>query len=280
MTAGCESDIRAELLKLGLNPDQTLSAWAISARSLQAAAHFNLRTLRGLRDREPSAVPALAEEFGILNFGRYPEGTLVDQFKGRSDSSPYIVWACPYFDVNGALYKFGDQFTHPLELLHRSLRQLNVNLRFFEYGDEKSFTRRLNAIAQRFGPAAGGVFGGHGSESTLGLYFRENECFSVLQQPRAKELRSFFVSGPTVVLLSCYTGAEGGFGQHLSAAFKAKVIAPRHRTSLDRIWPVLLEDGRLDLRVQYCNDTSIRYNDYPLRGDQAVYVSGQLQTIQ
>lgn len=272
--------IESELARLGIvDVNEAIQAWAVSARSLEAAASFNLKTLRAMRVRKPSAATVLAEEYGILNFGRYPEAALLDQFEGRSDRHPYVIWAYPYFDANGAFYKFGDQMVRPVEILHKKLREMKCNLRFFEYGDEKSFVKRLNFIREKYGPALAGVLGGHGSESTLALRYGEDKYFTIsdLQGLQDVCLRDSLVNNPTVVLLSCFAGLEGGIGQHLSAFLDAKVVAPKYRTSLDQIWPIASKNGKLDLGVQFTHDTTLKNNDYPLRGDKVIYISGQLQ---
>lgn len=273
-------NIYNEVARLGIDDvDEAIVAWGVSARSLEAAVRFNLKTLRAMGDCKPSAATVLAKEYGILNFGRYPEEALIDQFERRFDNCPYVVWVNPYFDSNGAFYKFGDKLTHPIEVLHKKLRKIGFNLRFIEYGDRKSFIRRFHDITERFGPAAAGVLGGHGNRTTLALHYGEDKYFDIsdLQKPRDRNLKNFLVENPTIILLSCFSGTEGGIGQHLSEALDAKVIAPRYSTSLDRIWPVVLNDGRLDLQVQYTHDTTMRNNDYPLRGEKNIYIFGQLQ---
>jgi hypothetical protein len=66
--------------------------------------------------------------------------------------------------------------------------------------------------------------------------------------------KKYFESGPSLILVSCSTGAEGGIGQTLSKSLDAKVIAPILPSSLKDLGATYDENGKLALRAEFASE--------------------------
>ena len=66
----------------------------------------------------------------------------------------------------------------------------------------------------------------------------------------AERSSKFFEKDPTIVLVSCSTGADRGIGEKLSEVMGAKVIAPDRPTNLNDI-KVLKKGDSLRFKIEY-----------------------------
>ncbi len=250
----------------GLPVEKAVSAWNSSRSELSVGDHYmlkiweyNLRELISLEVSQPGITSYLYSNFGILDFDRYPREILLDQYENRNNSeTPYGVVLYPYNDHNGAFYN-----RQPLNGLHSDLRKIGLNLRVYECADKLSVISALNRARHAYGKISFAVIGGHGTEHSIqfGQGNSRNNLLSSedILRSGASTVTQAFIDDPTIILVSCSTGAEKGIGQEISD-LGATVIAPNMPTTLKDI-SVVGHSGKLQFTAEYSQDEHLaRYS--------------------
>lgn len=229
------------------------TAWGTIERSQQGQAiGANLQRIKQIESRAPGAARTLLRRFGIKHFGRYPSEMLLEQHWERDNTElRYGIILYPTHDYNGAFH--GDE-----ETLRDMYRDLNGELlvRIVECEGKFDIGRTLIGLDQQYGSEhkiAFAIIGGHGDET--GIVFGGPDARHILHVDDLAgrgigRTNQFFEPNPSIVLISCSTGAKEAIGQQLSAVMKAKLIAPEVPTSLDRI-VATVHDGKVDFQVKY-----------------------------
>jgi hypothetical protein len=232
--------VRSTLEKLGLPYDEFVQAWMKSTKSekIGSAVYDNLKVITELEEAKKGTTLFLYREFGILDFGRYPSALLLKQVEEVEDTSkPWGVIMYPRNDWNGAFYADKDAF----EELLTSVKG-EFSLRVVECEGKRDVARNLIKLDRKYNPSDGSghkvslaIIGGHGTENTIRFGGDDDRHVlrteDLLGKGTAKASQ-FFEVNPTIILVSCSTGAEKGIGQELSEKFGAKVIAPKIPTNI------------------------------------------------
>jgi hypothetical protein len=248
--------LKAVLQKYGFDPEEILGTWQGSYTTYgpEPQIRRNMDKVFSLEDQRQGISRFLYKEFGIRNFERYPESLVVaeyDEFEGGEN--PYGILLEATHDWNGAFSAWSQG-----EILERLFEQIGERyaLRIAEAKSKQDIARLLIRLKRKYGDhhkISFAFIGGHGSESSIlfgGPYRRNTLFLEDLTGKGVARTGDFFEPHPTIVLVSCSTGAEGGIGQELSRVLGAKVIAPQVPTNLKNINAALTEDG-IDFDIEY-----------------------------
>lgn len=257
--------IRGYIGKIGMPVGQITDAWRRSDSSYGKAIDRNINRLKILEQARPGIAKTLFEQFGIMDFGRYPAALLLDQFDHREEDVPYGVIIYPRDDYSGAFYHDEDIFGD----LKRSLEG-KYHLRVIEADGKYSLARRLISLNNRYGDKnkiSFGIIGGHGTKDSIAFgskregtpdKSRGHLLPDDLLHPGAQRSKEFFEKGCTLVLVSCSTGENEGIGQKLSEVFGCEVIAPDKPTGISSI-RAKVENHHLKLEANYYDLDSTRF---------------------
>ncbi|MCR4325141.1 MAG: hypothetical protein NUV69_05675 [Candidatus Curtissbacteria bacterium] len=258
------------LERIGLPPEATVEAWKLSSKewSDQSTISFdpvldNLRSIGDLEYEIPGICSYLSSNFGIYDFGRYPEQMLIKQFKEADNKNlPYGVVLFPRSDWNGS-------FNNKWQALRGLFESLGDDylVRVVEADSKIDISRMLRRLDRKYGKnqkISFAVIGGHGTPTTIqfgdptprtdrsrGLWYRRHIIDTRdFQDPRILGLPDYLIKNPTLILVSCSTGFVGGIGHQLSEMLSATVIAPSGDTFLRSI-KAQNTNGRLSFSVEY-----------------------------
>lgn len=237
-----------------LNPDWCKQFWFISEmRQQRAEAYvYNLQTMLNIEKSRPGICQALAVNFGIADFARYPEEILVKQFDDLDQADkPYGVVMFARADSNGVFYLKNDILTK----LNQDISPTH-NLKVVEIGNKKELVHMLNQLRKKYGKAAFAIIGGHGNPSGIQLGSGEWDHISIedVMMKGTDAISLAFEADPTIILFSCSTGQREGIGQKISG-IGATVIAPEVDTTAQEI-KVSRRKGKLEFKVKYNNKKS------------------------
>lgn len=254
-----ESLLRKMLSKYGFDPDDILGVWCEQKTDsrwpqIESMVKQNMEKVFEIEGEREGIAKLLYKEFGIRNFERYPKAILIAQYDEFDNlEKPYGVLIEATHDWNGAFSAWSKKGVWD-EMFEQIKDQ--YALRIAEARSKQEVARRLIKLNQKYGAhhkISFAFIGGHGSKNSIefGGMSRRNILFSEdLTGRGAHKVSNFFEPHPTIVLVSCSTGVEGGIGQELSKTLGAKVIAPSVPTNLEDIDAILSDDG-IDFKVEY-----------------------------
>lgn len=237
------------LQDIGLEPDQTVKSWELNAPDHLAIVERNCSLITYLEQQRPGIIKTLRDEFGINNFARYPERLLIKQFDERlSGNQKYGVILFPGADWNGTFY--GN--INRLKTLLDDVEKFGYEIKVIEADSSLSAVRFVNRLRKKYGPISFGILGGHGSKESIQL---GNGSFGTVKieklfQKGAEALADAFVENPSIVLLSCSTGQEGGIAQRFSSILGASVSAPDVPANASDL-RAEMNNGKIVLKVKY-----------------------------
>lgn len=234
--------------------------------AINAAIQGNIRSVRDLERLNPGVTRKLLDQYGILEYHRYPTSVLIDQINEENGAKPYGVLMATRSDYNGAFS--ASTYRKALDSFSKQLKEVGHMLRIVEAPSKRSLARRLISLDRHFASTAGQItfalIAGHGHKDSITF----GDSSDLADKIRSEDLSGwgfnrsgeFFKEKAPIVLISCSTGVEAGLGQQLSRAFGTKVIAPDRPTNLVSITPILTADGRIDLSATFTDeDTSRSY---------------------
>lgn len=250
-----------------LSAEEFFSAWEASTKreetargpnkeSVEATAIKNFLVIRELERRQPGSVAYLTKEHGIHDFARYPIELLAGQYIERDNTDlPYGTIFFPQSDWNGAFYEKSDVLGN----LHDQLRGKYL-IRISEQESKNRVVRQLVKFRRKYGKhhkISFALVGGHGTADSIqfgdqltrrGILKKEdlkNSGRSLLEK------RKFFEDNPTLILMSCSTGAEFGIGDFMARSLHATVIAPEKVAYGTKKIGVEIKDGKPVFSVEY-----------------------------
>lgn len=234
----------AEVLEKYHLPDEPfVDVWRFNEQD--KASGYELETdhflaVKRLEGKDPGICLFLWKNFGIVNFGRYPDEVLLQQRKQFENVGPYGIIMYARDDHNGA-------FNRPY-LIKDMAEQAGdaLNLRIMEVQDLIGAVRMLIRLHQQYFQKGLGhkiqfaLFGGHGTSDCIQLGNDYQQGYQVvsddLNRAGGERLRNFFEEDAVIILQSCSTGMEDGIGQKLSALLSnIIVIAPMTPTNIGRV---------------------------------------------
>lgn len=248
-----------QLARYGLNANLFIKKWdATKSRDSIVGPNVasNLYRMTQIEKTKPGITQVLNKEFGIFDFGRYPEDLLVRQFDQRdSDNLPYGVILFPENDHNEAFY----QDVYVFKKLYSQLMD-KYEIRIAEVSDKVDAVKRLANFSKRYGhkyKIAFAVIGGHGTTDSIRLGNGDEKSvlkLSDLIDPRASKTGSYFEDDSTFILASCSTGGGGedaeNIAKQIAQTSGKKVIAPDKDANMKSI-SVTTTDVGLDFQVSY-----------------------------
>ena len=234
--------LRQKVAEANLDLTEFEEGWKSAGRDEDFERHriHNIFQILRLEGFAPGSSRALHRQFGIVNFARYPLELLQEQFENRErEDLPYGILLYPYADWNSSFYS-----DEPiLEKFHTSLKGA-YQLRVLEASDKREIARHLIDLNRAYHEPSGGqpiafaVIGGHGSEEQIqfgGSGPSQRLHIQDLTGVGIGRARNFFAEHPTIVLVSCSVGIQGGIAQELSRTLHSKVIAPDNNTKLEEL---------------------------------------------
>ncbi len=243
----------------GVKFSELRQQWDKSSNDKISSIERNLISMAKLENVKPGISNFLIREYGIYDFSRYPEDLLEDQFEQHDNDVPYGLIMYPRNDHNGAFY----QGKHVLDSLSKQLSKHGVHVRVVECEGRFDVARQLVRMNKKYGEAnkiSFAIVGGHGNTDSIefgGSDKPHTLKIEDLQGGGTQRASSFFVDKPTIMLVSCSTGAENGIGQELSVKLGAKVVAPSTPTNLEDI-KVRNKGGDLQFIVKYGDSQTTR----------------------
>jgi hypothetical protein len=212
---------------------------------------------RVLEEEMPGSVRRLVKDYGIKELYRYPEEVLLKQLEDEAVDQPYGVVMFARGDHNDAF----DMQRLALTDLFEDTKGHHA-IKIFEVDSSFQAARHFIRLGDRYTHKISfAVIGGHGSPQSISYTEFQQLGSRHFNSPGHKRVSDFFESTPTVVLVSCSTGAQGGIAEKLSDTFNATVIAPTVNTNLDK------------LHVRYEGERPIFEVKYTREGQAAVYES-------
>lgn len=249
-----------------------LEAWKTAGPRPEFSIQRNLKAILALEREQPGVVAVLYNNFGICNFGRYPEEMLLAQARDINDKKkPYGVIIYPLTDDNAAF--FGHK-----EIFKKTFQQTQgiYNMRIVEANSKLDVARSLVRLDTLYGDTqkiSFTILGGHGSKDKIQLGNNiPSQVISVEDlkesQQKIKEgkksgisrVKKFFISHAPIVLVSCHTGKEGGPAEHLSQTYETKTTGPSDATWLKAI-SVKKEDNLPVIEIEYLKTESVTYTN-------------------
>jgi len=212
-------------------------------------------------------LPELFHDFGIHNFARYPAQLLADQYLQRDNlDTPYGVIMYPMSDWNGAFLKDRDVFSN----LHKDL-QGKYLVRVVEVADKREMAGAFMRLHQRYAPGhqlgkkkienfigkpghrIEFVFvGGHGTPTYIDFGRDKLELNDVANiNIGTQRMRQILVDIPSIVLISCSTGAEGGIAQQISKIFTGISTGPDVPTGIKSVTVRFGRNGKPIFHIAY-----------------------------
>lgn len=215
-----------------------------------------LHSLRRIEQAKPGAITRLAQDYGITNFNRYPETALLRQVERHDDhTSPYGLVIVARADHNGALSASRAGLEHLAEQLDGW-----CELRFIEISTKTELKRRLDALAERQGPANHqaefGIILAHGNSESL-VFGRNRDgddrilTIDQLNDGLAADRDRHFTQAATLIVSACEVSKASGIAEKISKKLRINTIGPNFQTSAEDITVQVLPDGRLDFTVKY-----------------------------
>lgn len=249
------------LTSLGLNSEEFFTTWAECSPE-RSIFNINIRVIEILERKEPGIVKSLRDNYGIVNFARYPQDLLLKQYREKENNkTPYGVLIYPLTDWNGA-FSEGSAITSLLPQLGD-----NFMLRAAEAGGRYSLAKTLRRMYKEHGKITFAIIGGHGNPYSVQFGSPESYNFLSIQDlwgEGAAKMEEVFSKDPTIILESCSTGRlTGGIAATLSILYGATVIAPNVDTSIRSINVQMDENGKPVFDVAYRNE-----------GEEMRYVNG------
>lgn len=254
-----------EVLQLWLNAESNYEAYSKMEKGglHNAFVKENISKILGLENYHTGTTQILSQDYGILEFRRYPDSVLVRQYEERESSLPYGLIILPRADHN-------DSFatdTHIWNKMNNELKQLGFTQRFIEVRSKMDVARRLVQLDKAFSSKAGKIkfviIGGHGSPTSIhlgfGLHSRHAIKTGDVFDTGFIRTQTFLDDKAPIVLLSCSTGADvpsGSISSTLSKSLNRKVFAPDKDTGVNSIVPRLLPDGNIAFDVKYATATT------------------------
>lgn len=217
----------------------------------------NMENIEAVEALHPGASRVLLEEFGIKEFRRYPTGLLVKQYLEKDNHGPYGVLLYSNDDHNNAF----DTNADIIAKLGGQLDEGGVMLRIGEFDSKYELMKRLAVFNDRYGDEdkiSFLVLGAHGSEEGFSTRFMQDVNKETLEGEGVKKIKGYFVEQPNIVLASCSTGAENGFGQSVSKLYEARVLAPKQPTFVKDIGVSFDAENKAQFSVEYGNSDVLR----------------------
>ena len=252
--------LNQEFAKWGVKSSYFIKAWSESASSKTGARGFggiieNLPTAIQIESQRPGIIRVLSQEFGIKNFGRYPQELLIKQYDDRENQSKsYGVILYPRSDWNGA-------FLQNQRVFEELAGQLEgkFSIRVVEAESKYDIARALINFRKRY-PShkiSFAIVGGHGTKDSVQFGGIDQKHLLFVQDLTGRGVQKtseFFEPDPSIILVSCSTGTEGGIGQQLSEMMGARVIAPKIPTNIVSINSSIDNEGKLRFDVKYMEE--------------------------
>lgn len=260
-----------------------IEAWKLAGPNLRKIVKDNITTILHIEQQEPGAVATLYNDFGICNFGRYPETMLLAQVRQKENvSQPYGILLYPQSDENGAFFGQKKIF----EKMFQGIQGI-YGIRIVEAKSVQEIARLLISLDTKYGAQekiSFALIGGHGS--TKSIVFGDDEISGKLRvedllAASAKKERGeksgivrtqkFFMEHPFIALISCHGGKEGAAAQHLSSIYDATVLGPSDATWIKNI-TIQKENDKPVINVEYMKKNEMK----PIEG--VTYITGKKHT--
>jgi len=260
---GLDSDLKGVLKqtatesiisKYGLNLDEARECWGVSSgnKSGNFGEGAHLRTLQKIERERPGCARMLQDQFGIINFGRYPSRALVSQFDHRNDSELRAGKVVVARKDHGVI-EMGERIFGGL---YDDLQKLDAGMRIYEEDSKAGIVKTIRDGDYR--PAEFIILVGHGRSDRITFGDAAKGEEAVLTQDDVRDLRMPYtmrkhtIEGCDIILVSCVTGKDGGIGQEISRQYPDKTItAPSEAVSLRSLSATKDAKDHIRIKIEY-----------------------------
>lgn len=265
---------RMRFNRFGLDPNTVLSRWEDGSRKtpsdlsvillndIGGFEYWNMEALSSLEKQRPGISRVLYREYGILNYSRYPEELLVEQFDQRAiTDKPYGVIIDAVADYNGSRLHYSN---HNILRKLRSDLQGKYFLRIAEVDGKYGLARALIGLNNRYGETQKISFAllrGHGTRESVqlgSLADRGSLSLEDLKGESAKKVKDFFVPNPMIVITACHTGETNGLGERLAEVLQGRVMAPDGVSALESL-NTSIDEASIILTPDYTNGVHTKF---------------------
>ena len=214
------------------------------------AIEYNLQAVINLEKQKPGSAKILHDQFGVVQFGRYPLAMLLEQFEERDKNDR------PYWVVINAVSDHNAAFFGNYEIYNELSKKLKSNFyaRIVEVENVAGLPLALMALNQRYGfkpidapeERSGRhnisfiMVGAHGETEEMELGGPHYNTVGKLRtdmitKPGVLETKYFFEPGAVVIFNSCEAGAPGAMAQKLSEVTGLTTIGPEEPAHIEWI---------------------------------------------
>lgn len=221
--------VREKFGAFGLDFDELYKTWNSHQlyTTMPELVARNYGEIHALEDSSKGASGKLFIENGIHNFYRYPAHVLSQNAEQDWNEKPFGLAVFPRADWNNAFsYNFRE-----FDNITRSLEG-KFGLMVVECGNIDELEQQIVRIDRKYGTAhklAFLILAGHGSPEGVRLSDSSQKGLLTIEDMEKSlfsRMQDYFVEKPYIVLESCSTGTEKGFGSKLHQLTGATVIAP------------------------------------------------------
>lgn len=163
----------------------------------------------------------LIEQYGILNFARYPLEILIEQFEQHNQKDkPYGVFVTARYDHNKATFSIKDETKYAYE----QAKKHGYGFKIFEAENVDDILGAINSAHQNNGKLSYLFIVAHGHTDTINLGINEGAELSIAgiaeKASEFNQTRNSFTEDAIITLISCSTGEAGGVAQILSEVIR------------------------------------------------------------
>jgi len=244
-----EQEVKNFLELAGLPYDVFMSrwGWGLSASKTERAMNSNISAIQGLEKFKPGISKVLYSEFGIYNFGRFPQQLLLRQFEEMYVDRPYGAVVCSISDWNGSF--FDKDWRNSISGLDKQLKathaiRVGEAMNIFELG---RFFNRLNKRYEKKNKITFSLISAHGKHDHVlfGSPKKPSDYITMsdLQDVRWQKYADMFLENGTIILDSCSSGqGTKNIAIEMSDQLQLNVIAPDGEGSIKSIRPWIAGD--------------------------------------
>jgi hypothetical protein len=245
-------------------PPEWVHAWTRNQIGEQPFyfAHQNLSALFSLHHERPGSPQLLYNEYGIVNFARYPLDILINQVDLHTKQVPYGLVVNAHTDWNGALGSYPAQAV--LTGFHAQVKDA-LPIRIIEIANRRDGARKLIMLDDRFGDEHKPEYvlvRAHGSPEVIEFsdsfkgFDRANSLTKeFVESLRFSRIAEILPESPVIILQSCSTGKSKGIGQSIARSIPgSSVIAPTKNAGASNLSYDRTKKGRQAFSISYVLD--------------------------
>ncbi len=220
---------------------------SISIRTF-VSINQHIKQIIDLERKRPGIFHKLFTEQGITHFERHSKEVLIAQFDefGKRSEKPLLILLEADEDWNGAFGRLGSEVDHLGSMF---------DIRIYGAATKTEAARRLISASQTYGKIDVLFLAGHGSEDGVGLRHIDTRGAIGANDLLKSDFSRLFSDKPSVIFLSCSTGAENGILWQISDIYSnATFQGPTKPSAAKQINYLGMKGGRHAFELTYSEE--------------------------